>query len=55
MIQVTPQMRILLAVQPADFRKGIDGLAQVCRQVLQKDPFPSVPMKVRHLPLEKLV
>ena len=39
MIQVTPQMRILLAVQPADFRKGIDGLAQVCRQVLRKDPF----------------
>ena len=39
MIQVTPQMRMLLAVEPADFRKGIDGLAQVCRQVLQKDPF----------------
>lgn len=39
MIQVTPQMRILLAVEPTDFRKGIDGLAQVCRQVLQKDPF----------------
>ena len=39
MIQVTPQMRILLAVQPADFRKGIDGLAQGCRQVLKKDPF----------------
>lgn len=39
MIQVTPQMRILLAVEPADFRKGIDGLAQVCRQVLCKDPF----------------
>jgi transposase len=29
MIQVTPQMRILVAVEPADFRKGIDGLAQV--------------------------
>jgi transposase len=27
MIQVTPQMRILLAVNPVDFRKGIDGLA----------------------------
>ena len=39
MIQVTPQMRILLAVEPADFRKGIDGLAQVCRQILKKDPF----------------
>ena len=26
MIQVTPQMRILLAIEPVDFRKGIDGL-----------------------------
>ncbi len=39
MIQLTPQMRILLAVQPADFRKGIDGLSQVCRKVLSSDPF----------------
>ena len=39
MIQVTPQMRILLAVAPVDFRKGIDGLAAVCRQVLREDPF----------------
>ena len=31
MIQITPQMRIWLAVEPVDFRKGIDGLAQVCR------------------------
>ena len=39
MIQVTPHMRILLAVEPADFRKGIDGLAGLCRQVLKSDPF----------------
>ena len=39
MIQVTPQMRILVAVAPADFRKGIDGLARVCRDVLRQDPF----------------
>jgi len=39
MIQITPQMRILLAIAPVDFRKGIDGLAAVCRQVLQSDPF----------------
>jgi len=38
MIQITPQMRILLAVEPADFRRGIDGLAQVCRQALSTDP-----------------
>ena len=39
MIQVTPQMRIRVAVEPADFRKGIDGLARVCRESLGNDPF----------------
>jgi transposase len=39
MIQVTPHMRIMLAVEPADFRKGIDGLAGLCRKVLAADPF----------------
>lgn len=38
MIQITPQMRILVAVAPVDFRKGIDGLAALCRQVLSSDP-----------------
>ena len=32
MIQITPQMRILVAVEPVDFRKGIDGMAALCRQ-----------------------
>jgi len=39
MIQITPHMRILLAVEPVDFRKGIDGLAGVCKNILDKDPF----------------
>lgn len=39
MLQITPQMKILLAVEPADFRRGIDGLARVCRETLQHDPF----------------
>lgn len=39
MIQVSPQMRILVAVDPEDFRKGIDGLARVCRERLAEDPF----------------
>jgi len=39
MIQITPQMRIVLAVEPVDFRNGIDGLAGVCRQALACDPF----------------
>ena len=39
MIQVTPHMRIMLAVEPADFRKGIDGLAGICKKALKTDPF----------------
>jgi transposase len=39
MLSIAPQMRILVAVEPADFRKGIDGLAGVCRNALREDPF----------------
>ena len=39
MIQVTPQMRVLVAVEPADFRCGIDGLARRVRAALASDPF----------------
>ena len=39
MIQIAPQMRLLVAVEPADFRCGIDGLARVCRELLNADPF----------------
>ena len=39
MIQITPHMRVLAAVEAVDFRRGIDGLAQACRAILQSDPF----------------
>jgi len=39
MIQITPHIRIYLCISPVDFRKGIDGLAGVCRNVLEQDPF----------------
>ncbi len=42
MIQLTPHMRILVAVEPADFRKGIDGLMRVCREQLRQDPFRGI-------------
>ena len=38
MIQLSPQSRIFLATEPVDFRKGIDGLAAVCRQRLGDNP-----------------
>ena len=38
MIQITPQMRVLVAIEPVDFRRGIDGLSQVCRAMLAEDP-----------------
>ena len=39
MIQLIPQLRILLACQSVDFRNGIDGLAALCQRVLEEDPF----------------
>lgn len=38
MIQLIPQLKILLAVEPVDFRKQIDTLAAVCRTQLASDP-----------------
>ena len=39
LIQITPQLRILVAIEPIDGRKGIDSLAQLCREKLDADPF----------------
>jgi transposase len=39
MMAVTAQMRVLVCVAAVDFRKGIDGLTRVCREVLSSDPF----------------
>jgi transposase len=38
MRQLTPQSRILLAIEPVDFRKGIDSLAALCQQALAENP-----------------
>ncbi len=38
MIQIVPQLRIWLAYQPVDFRKGIDALVALCRQQLASSP-----------------
>jgi transposase len=39
MIQITPQMRVLVAIDPVDGRKGIDSLARLCQEQLAEDPF----------------
>ena len=39
MIALTPQMRVLLARDPVDFRRGTDGLARICKGQLASDPF----------------
>jgi transposase len=39
MIQLTPQMKILVAVEAVDGRKGIDSLARLCQEKLASDPF----------------
>jgi len=37
-IQLHHDTHILVATQPADFRKGIDGFVAVCRDELDNDP-----------------
>lgn len=38
MIQLMPQVRILVAVEAVDGRKGIDSLARLCQEKLREDP-----------------
>ena len=46
MIQITPQMRILVAVEPVDGRKGIDSLAQLCQETIANRPFLGLPVRL---------
>jgi transposase len=39
LIQISPQVRILVAIESIDGRKGLDALAQLCREKLAADPF----------------
>lgn len=39
MLQITPHMKVLVAVHAVDFRKGIDGLVALCKNELKQDPF----------------
>ena len=50
MLAITPQMRILVAVEAVDFRKGIDSLAELCRAKLNADPFSGSVFVFRSLP-----
>lgn len=38
MIQLSAQTAILLATEPQDFRKGIDGFVSVCANQLKQNP-----------------
>jgi len=50
MIALTPQLRVLVARDPADFRRGIDGLVRLCRDQLQADPFSGALFVFRNRP-----
>ena len=38
MLMLPPTVRVYVAVEPVDLRKGFDGLACVVRQVIAEDP-----------------
>lgn len=39
MVMLPPAVRVFVALQPADLRRGFDGLAALTREVLGRDPF----------------
>jgi transposase len=39
MLQISPTTRIFICNHLVDFRKGIDGLAAICRSKLNQDPY----------------
>ncbi len=39
MIQISAPMRVLVAIEPVDGRKGIDSLVRLCQETLAEDPF----------------
>ena len=38
MLAVSPKHRVFLAVDPIDFRKGIQGISSFCKHTLRRDP-----------------
>ena len=38
MVTLPASVRVFVAVAPADFRKGFDGLAQLASEVIEQDP-----------------
>ena len=39
MIAITPQHKLFIAIEPIDFRNGIDGIKMICNKKFQADPF----------------
>lgn len=44
MIVPPTSVRVLVAMRPVDFRKGMDGLAALVQEELRADPFSGVTM-----------
>jgi len=42
MIQMSPQTRIMVAIEPINFQKRMDGTAGICRALFERDPFDGV-------------
>lgn len=38
MIGISPKHRIFLAIEPIDFRKGLNAIARLCQQQLRQNP-----------------
>ncbi|MBF8257308.1 MAG: hypothetical protein HW375_2215 [Anaerolineales bacterium] len=54
MIVPTGPVRVMVALKPVDFRKGLDGLAGLVQETLKGDPFAGVIYVFRSKRADKL-
>jgi len=38
MISISPKHMVFLAIEPIDFRKGLDGIARLCQNTFRQNP-----------------
>jgi len=51
---IFPAIRIMVATKPGDFRKGRDGLAELAKNELHKDPFTGTVFVFRSCKADRL-
>jgi transposase len=54
MVFPSSRVRLLVAIEPVDYRKGHDGLTALAQTVIRKDPFTGTVLRLRAKRMDRL-